>query len=252
MSAVLVPVWRRIQLLIQSHSTALVIMTLSAVALNALLLAGRSGAWLDSVGSSLMFLSVAFAVILTSGIVARDFTSGAVQLWLQKPVDPVVFYLGRFAEAVAAWSVLTLLLVAATRIEIWWLGWSARADLLVALPRIWLASFVVAAIAFGLSPWLTRGGVVGTLVIVLGGMILEEELAVRLDVLGPTWTPFVRATSFPETALAQITDFAIGESNTLWIPLMRILAYASAWIIIGGLGVRRAIRNGGLARAQGG
>ena len=252
MSAVLVPVWRRIQLLIQAQSTSLIIITVAAVALTALLLATQTEAWLDLVGSGLMIVSVAFAVILTSGIVARDFTGGAVQMWLQKPVNPVVFYLGRFAEAVAAWTVLTLLLVLATRLEVGWLGLSARADLLVAVPRIWLTSFLVAAIAFGVSPWVTRGAVVATLVIAFAGMILENELSIRIDLLGPAWTPFVRATLFPESALPQIADFTSGESYNFWFPLMRILAYASAWIIIGGLGVRRAVKNGGLARAQGG
>lgn len=252
MRTVLVPVWRRMVLLALSHRGPLAIVTVSVATLSAFLATGRPETWLDFVGAGLLVCSVAFAVILTSGVVARDFTSGMVQVWLQKPVHPVAFYAKRFLEAVAVSMFLTSILVLVTRILVESLGWEGPVDLLVGFPRVVLTSVLVASIAFGFSGWMNRGAVVATLVVFLAGMLLENDLAVRGDVFGPGWTPLLRALLFPESALSQIGDVSSGRADAWAGALARIAAFSAAWIGLGCLGVRRRLATDGLARAQGG
>jgi len=247
----LLPAERRVALIIRAHAMSLGVVAAGVVLVTAPLVATRGAAWIEFVGAGLVFASAGFALILTGSIVTRDFARGTAQLWFQKPVDPARYYLARFAESAVAWAGLTVLLALAARLGAAWLGWSAPYDLLVALPRVLLTSLVVAAIAFGLSPWLQRGVVVVTLVLVLGGLLVESELSVRAAPLGPVGTPLVRALLFPDSAFRAVAAFASGASDAVWLPLARILAYAGCWIALGAGGVRRALNRHGLAAAQG-
>ncbi len=251
MSARLLSLPDRVGLLSRAQAQPLLITVGVIGALTTLMLSGRRESWLDLVGAALLLVGASSAILLTAGLVARDLIDGGAQIWLQKPVSPLAFYLARFGEAVLAWSSVLVLASLAARLATGALGWQAEVDLLVALPRIWLSSFVVASIAFGLSPWLVRGASLATLLVWLGGMVLEIELAVRTELLGPATNPLLRAVLFPESALDRVADFAAGTGDAILVPLARILAYALTWIALGSYGVARATGHGGLARAQG-
>lgn len=239
------------QLLLQAKSKSLWVLVLTLVGLDALLLASRPALWLDIVGSGFVILTASTAVILTSGVVWQDFRTGAVQLWLLKPVSPVRFYLEGLLDAIVAGALLLVVLLLGTRIAIAAVGVDLSSDILVLLPRLLLTVLLVSAIAFGLSAWVGQGAAIGSLVLFFAGMLIERDLAV-VAALGSYWTPVVRALLFPESALIAVTDVVSGKSSgAAWLPLLRVLAYAAAWILIGTAGVRRAVGRSGLARAQG-
>lgn len=246
----MVPLWRRLILLARPHATVLLIVTGSLAMLQMVMLRGRGEAWLDLVGASLNLLSGAFAIILTSGIVSRDLTRGMMPVWLQKPVDPVRFYLARMAEAVVAWTLLSLAAILATRGVTGWLGWSAPVELTTAIPRIWLTSLAISAIAFGVSPWLPKGGTVTAVAVALAGIVIEQDLAIRGAEIGTVWPVLLRLVILPSTALESVAAFVAGRSDAIWGPLAHIALYVAAWVAFGALGVRTAVVHGWAARAQ--
>lgn len=247
----LLPFERRLALLLKTHAKSISLVIGSVTLVAGLLVTGRRAAWVETVASGLTIVGIALALILTTDMIGRDFRRGTAQLWFQRPIDPSRYYLGRFAEAVGVWAGVTCLLALAVHVGFTWLSWSAPHSVLVALPRILLTSLGVAAIAFGISPWLFRGGAVATTVVFLGGMLLENEISIRTDLLGPVTRPIARSLLFPDSSLRAISRFATGSGDEIWLPLFRILAFAAAWVTLGAFGAKRAVNRHGLTAAPG-
>lgn len=99
-------------LLREQGRSLLTILLLLATA--SLLMALRSGSQDPQrvVGGTLILAAFAVGPLLVSGVVSDDLRTGAILLWLQKPVSPLGFYLRRLGLAlgVATATVLALLL----------------------------------------------------------------------------------------------------------------------------------------------
>jgi hypothetical protein len=248
--ASLLPIPRRLQYLVQSRAKALLVTSVSILGFFGLATLSRAFTGIEASAAGLRILAVAYPIVLTVGLVSGELSNGIVQLWTQKPVDPVFYYLKRLVEAVLVCGIMVALLTLVTRLGAGAAGWEDADKLLTVLPRLLLETTLVACVAFGVSAWSTKGGSILVLVVVFSGVLIDKELGVRTDVLGPIWNPLLRALSNPETALTAVTEFAVGQSERIVWPLSRIVLYASAWVGLGALGVARAVDNGGIARAQ--
>lgn len=237
---------RRTVLSFRMRAKAL-IATLSAIAITqlSLIVGGQPEAIARSMTTTYTILCFALPVIFVSGVVSRDFGSGTVRLWLQKPVDPVGYYLCRFLEALSIAIVLTVLCMGATR-----LGTSAVGEEPVAIGELMDAlplTLIVGAMAFGFSAWLPRGSAIGTIAFVIAGLVARESLP---GLLGRPWNWLADALLIPAPALEDFRNFALGESDAIWIPLARIVAYSLGWTALGALGVWYTVTMGRLPTAE--
>ena len=95
------PLSRRIILLVRSRVKAL---TLTVLAIGIIqlpnLVSGDPTLLAEGFRDIFLFLCLVLPLIFASGGVSADFRSGMARLWLQKPIDPVRFYLSRFSERV--------------------------------------------------------------------------------------------------------------------------------------------------------
>lgn len=240
------PFARRAVLLIRLRLKTLIVtcVTLTMVQLP-ILIDGEPGAIAQSIVTTYSLLCLALPLIFLGGVVAEDFRRGTARLWLQKPIDPVVYYLGRFVEALSVALVLMLLALGGT-----WLGTAALGDELVpigdlldALPR----TLIIAPIAFGFSAWLPRGSTIGAIGFVIAGSIAGESLP---DLLGRPWNWLADAVFIPMAALQDFRAFVLGTSNVIWIPLARIVAYSVGWTAFGALGVWYTVTKSKLPYAE--
>ena len=85
---------RRTVLLTRSRLKALVL-TVLALQITEFrsLTSGDASAVLASWIDNYSLLCIAFPFIFVAGVVSGDLRTGVARLWLQKPVDPVAFYL---------------------------------------------------------------------------------------------------------------------------------------------------------------
>ena len=240
------PLARRTVLSFLLRTKALIV-TFSAIAITQLdVFIGRQPeSFAYSLTISYTILCFALPIIFVSGVVSGDLRSGTVRLWLQKPIDPVVYYLGRFLEELSVALVLTLLALGAARLGIAALGRELVpiGELLDALPL----ALIVGAMAFGFSAWLPRGSGIGTFAFVIAGLVAGESLP---DLLGRPWSWLAEAVFIPATALEDFRNFVLGESDAIWIPLARIVAYSIGWTAVGALGVWYTVTKGKLPIAE--
>ena len=240
------PIARRATLLVRSRIKALVITLLAiAVTQSSVLLVGEPAAIAESMATAYSFLCLALPVIFVSGAVSADLRAGTVRLWLQKPVDPVVFYLGRFAEGISVALVFALLGLGATRLGIAALGEKLVpvGDLVDALPPI----LIVGVVAFGFSSWVPRGSTLATIAFLVAGSMAGATLP---DLLGRPWNWLADAVLVPISALRDFRGFLLGTSDAVWIPVARILAYSIGWTALGALGVWHTVTKGRLPNAE--
>jgi hypothetical protein len=78
-----------------------------AVAAAVLLLSGDEG----RAATPLLFAAFLPPLVLAHGMVSGDLRSGVALLWLQKPVGPVRFYLGRWLDVTATVALVSLALI---------------------------------------------------------------------------------------------------------------------------------------------
>lgn len=244
----LVPLHQRVLILFRAHKGALAALVTSVSAFIVLLVLKRGVSDVsDLIGSAVLIVSSVGALILTSTVVSGDFRTGAVMLWLQKPLSPVRFYLGRWMDAGVAWISLSVGFVVFVHVLTVAIGLDAESNLLMALPVTLLTCGVVASIAFGVSPWLFRGGSLVTVVVWISGAFLNDRIPAVLGGShgGVSWYGVFAS---PYHALFQVREVVRGNSEVLIPSLIWITAYCLMWVGIGILGVVRA-ENGGLARA---
>lgn len=240
------PLSRRIILLVRSRVKALTL-TFLAIGIIELrdLISGEPMLVVASLRDMFLLLCFALPLILVSGVVSVDLRSGMGRLWLQKPVDPVRFYLFRFAEGLFVSLVCTILALGATRLGTAALGQpDETSQLLGYLPYV----LVLACLTFGFSSWISRGS---TLVAI--GYLSMGALAIQMalpDLLGRPWNWLFDAILVPIPAIRDFRDFLVGVSDAVWIPLSQILAYSIGWTALGALGVWYAVNKGKLPHAE--
>lgn len=240
------PLIRRTTLLVRSRVKAL---TLTALAVGFIQLRSLTSGEPTLVAASLVdmfsFACLLLPLVLVSGVVSGDFRHGSARLWLQKPVDPVYFYLARLAESLLVSLVFALLALGAT-----WLGLAAlgqpdeTSELLGYLPYV----LVFACVVFGFSSWIARGSTLVAIGFWAGGAI-ANELAFA-DLLVRPWSWLLEAILVPIPALREFRNFLVGPSNAFWIPSAQILAYSIGWTALGALGVWYTVNKGRLPHAE--
>ena len=237
---------RRAVLLVRSRTKAVAI-ALPAIAItqSSALMVGDPAAIADGVQTAYSFLCLALPLIFVSGVVSADFRSGVARLWLQKPIDPVAFYLARFGEAITVALVLALLGLGAIQLGMGALGLESVpvGDLMDALPR----ALVVGAVAFGFSSWMSRGSTFATVAFLVAASVGADTLP---DLLDRPWSWVADVVLLPMVPFSEFRAFVLGASDAVWIPVARILAYSIGWTALGGLGVWHAVAKGRLPNAE--
>ena len=240
------PLSRRVVLLVRSRAKAL---TLTVLAIGIIelrnIIRGGSTLLATSLGDTFAILCLALPLIFASGVVSGDFRRGMPRLWLQKPIDPVRFYLSRFLEGLLVSLVLALLALGVTRLGIAALGQpDETSQLLGHLPYV----LIFACVVFGFSSWISRGS---TLVAIgfLGAGAVAREMG-SADLLGRPWNWLVEALLVPIPAIREFRAFLVGVSDAFWIPLAQILAYSIGWTALGALGVWYTVNKGKLPHVE--
>ena len=163
---------RRTTLLVRSRVKALAL-TVSAIGFIELrsLTSGEPPLLAASLVDMFSFLCLVLPLIFVSGVVSGDFREGRARLWLQKPVDPVRFYLFRFAEGLLASLVLALLALGAIWLGLAVLDQPDEASQLLGYPPYVL---VFACVVFGFSSWISRGSTLVAIGFWAAGAIANE------------------------------------------------------------------------------
>lgn len=240
------PLSRRVILLVRSRVKAL---TLTVLAIGIIHLAnlgsGEPTLLAESFRDIFLFLCLALPLVFASGVVSGDFRSGMARLWLQKPIEPVRFYLSRFLEGLLVSLVFALLALGATRLGTAALGQpDETSQLLGSLPYV----LIFACVVFGLSCWIARGSTLVAIGFLAAGAVAREMGST--DLLGRPWNWLVEAILVPIPALRDFRDFLAGTSDAFWIPSSQILAYSIGWTALGALGVWYTVNKGRLPQAE--
>lgn len=240
------PFARRTVLLTQSRFKAL-FLTILAIQVTEFrsLTSGDTSVMLESWIHTYSLLCLTFPFIFVAGVVSADFRTGVARLWLQKPVDPVRFYLCRFGERFLVSLTCALLTLGAIRLATAALGESDEIGLLLGrLPYV----LVLACVTFGCSCWISRGSTLVAIGFVSAGAV-GQQMALP-DLLGRPWNWLFQATLVPIPAMREFRDFLVGVSDAVWIPLAQILAYSIGWTALGALGVWYTVTKGRLPNAE--
>ena len=244
MSNRLLPLQYRIAVLLRCQRGPLFILALGTLAALAL-------DWdADYFDGAVARLVVAVGVPLALTTVGKDLRKGVAPLWVQKPVDPVRFYLARCAEGALASVVLSVVGMSIITAAALSSGWESVTHPFRPIVTGTLLSLVIASVGFGFSVTLPRIGQLATLT--LFGFTLAFEFTVLLDpsATDSPWLPVVRAILLPWTPLLQLRAAAGVEPESLLQPLAWVFGYCAVWIGLGALGVRRAFAGGSWARSN--
>lgn len=239
----LLPLTARIAILVRAPRGSLFILALAAAAMTALEL--RSGS-LDGAVTSFVVVCGLPLVLTTVG---ADLKKGTAPLWLQKPVDPVRFYLARFFEEALASVALSVVIVSIVIVAL-----QPGADPFVHSLRFIVVSallaLVVASVAFGFGAVVPRADKLATLTL-LGFTLAWRTLEV-MDSAALDWpgSPLVEVILVPLTPLTELRAPGGVEPASLLRPLAWVFSYAAAWIGIGAVGIRRAVRGGAWVRSS--
>ena len=240
------PLSRRVILLVRSRARAL---TLTVLAIGIIelrnLIGGEPTLLAASLGDIFAILCLALPLVFASGVVSGDFRSGMARLWLQKPIDPVRFYLSRFLEGLLVSLVFALLALGATHLGTAAVGQPEETSRLLGyLPYV----LIFACVVFGFSSWMARGSTLVAIGFLAAGGVARELGST--DLLGRPWNWLAEAILVPIPALREFRDFLVGVSDVFWIPLARILAYSIGWTALGALGVWYTVNKGRLPHAE--
>ena len=240
------PLSRRVILLVRSRVKALTLTILAIGVIHlASLVSGEPSRLAESLRDIFLFLCLALPLVFASGAVSGDFRSGMARLWLQKPIEPVGFYLSRFLEGLLVSLVFAVLALGATR-----LGTAALAQpdetsqLLGYLPYV----LIFACVVFGFSCWISRGSILVAIGFLSAGTV-AQQMALP-DLLGRPWNWLFEAILVPIPAVREFRGFLVGVSDAGWIPLAQILAYSIGWTALGALGVWYTVNKGRLPNAE--
>ncbi len=237
---------RRAVLSFRLRVKALIVTVLATVlAFLPLIVGGEPAAIAANLNVIFGILCFAIPAICVADVVAGDLRSGIARLWLQKPIDPVVFYLRRFLEALSLAFALTLLALGATRLIVSAVapGFLSAGQLVDTLPL----TLIVGAMGFGFSAWMSRGATIATFAFAFGSLLAGSTLP---DLLGRPWSWVADALFIPGAALDDFQSYLAGTTDAVLLPLARLLAHGIAWTAVGALGVWHASTRGGLPAAE--
>ena len=240
------PLSRRVILLVRSRARAL---TLTVLAIGIIefrnLNGGEPTLLAASLGDIFAILCLALPLVFASGVVSGDFRSGTARLWLQKPIDPVRFYLSRFLEGLLVSLVFALLALGATRLGTAAVGQHEETSRLLGyLPYV----LIFACVVFGFSSWMARGSTLVAIGFLAAGGVVRELGSI--DLLGRPWNWLAEALLVPIPALREFREFVVGTSDAFWVPSAQILAYSIGWTALGALGVWYTVNKGRLPLAE--
>ena len=239
----LLPLQSGIAVLLRSQRRPLIVLALGTAAAFAL-------DWhSDDFNGAIARLVVAVGVPMALTTVGTDLRKGVAPLWVQKPVDPVRFYLKRFVEGALASIVLSVVFMSIITMVALWSGWESVTHPFRPVVTGALLSLVIASVGFGLCVTLPRAGQLAT--VTLFGFTLAFEFTVLLDpsALDWPWLPVVRMVLLPWTPLLQLRAAAGMEPESLLPPLAWVFCYSVVWIGLGAFGVQRAFTRGSWARS---
>lgn len=126
------------------------------------------------------------------------------------------------------------------------IGTHAMSHELSRLPAVLLVGLVAAAICFAVSTWVPKGSALVAIAVLLVGGAVDDELAIRSDLMEPVLLASLQAIVYPQNPLADISDFTIGEGAFPWLGMVRIVLYTGACIGVGCLGIHRLATRKGL------
>lgn len=240
----LLPLPSRINILLRSRLGPLLILALAAAAMSALEL--RAGGFRGA-ATGLVFV-IGLPLALTT--VGADLRKEVAPLWVQKPVEPVRFYLARFGEGALASVGLSVVIMSVIIAVALWSGWEPVTHPLRLVVMGALVSFLVASVAFGFCVILPRAGRLATMTLL--GITVARDLVELLDLAGLDWlgSVAVQVILFPLTPLVELRAADGMEPESLVGPLAWVFCYAAGWIGIGALGIRRAFSGGAGARSS--
>lgn len=243
MTRQLLPLPNRIAILIASRRGPLLILVLAAVAMAAL--ERRAGGFDGTTTGLVMVLGL--PLVLTT--VGADLRKGVAPLWVQKPVDPVNFYLVKFVESALASVGLTVVTTSVVVAVALWSGWEPATHPLRPAVVNALFAFVVGSIAFGFCVVVPRGGKLATLTLI--GISVAREILESLDPSGWDWigSPFASTLLFPLEPLVELRAAGGVEPESVLGPFAWVICYAVAWVGVGAVGIRRAFLRGTWARS---
>ena len=243
MTRQLLPLPNRLAILIASRRGPLLILVLAAAAMSAL---ERRADGFEGSATGLV-LVLGLPLVLTT--VGADLRDGVAPLWVQKPVDPVNFYLAKFAEGALASVGLTVVTTSVVVAAALWSGWEPATHPLRPVVVNALFAFVVVSVAFGFCVMVPRGGKLATLTLI--GVTIAREIMESLDPFGWDWigSPLVSTVLFPLGPLVELRTVGGVEPESVLGPLAWVICYAAAWVVMGALGIRRAFSRGAWARS---
>lgn len=187
-------------------------------------------------------LVVAFVPVVVVGSL-REAAAGGRTLWLQKPVDPVRFHFARFLHVAFVATVSTVLFrCAATAVGLA-AGWAPDEHPLRPVPIEAVTAFVVVAVGFGLSCWWGNRGRLAT----VAYLSFSVAALFQIDVLQPEASDgiggrVVRAVLFPFGARREVGSFLAGNAEPDWRPVVWLVAYTAAWLVVGVIGITKPRR----------
>ncbi|MYA10871.1 MAG: hypothetical protein F4Z32_05285 [Gemmatimonadetes bacterium] len=234
-------------MLARSKLTAIITLSVALGSLAYVLLLSDGRAAEDLLGVHIVILAIALNVILVSGVIVPDMNGGAAALWLQRPVKAVPYYLTQWLMAfTVATAVTCVIVLLGTLADTHFIGTHAMSQELSRLPAVLLVGFVAAAICFAVSAWVPKGSALVAIAVLLVGGAIDDELAIRSDIMEPILSAILRAVVYPQNPLADISDFTVGEGAFPWLGMVRIVLYTGACMAVGCLGIHRLTTRKGL------
>ena len=242
MTTRLLPWPNRILLHLRAHSGPLAVVGLVALAFLGL----DFGFGRGSGGSTQLVIALGVPMALSSG--GFGIRGGAATLWVQKPLEPLRYYLATVTQNVAVSVGMVIVLLVTLSALASRLGWEMPPNPLWVLCALSLRSLLVASMTCGASPWLPRIGWLVTLAMFAFTFFIIVSVSSNPALLDRPWVEWILAILPPW-----------GSTNVIWNPdgfeasegvraLGRILLYCGVWVALGAVGFRRLLINGTLLR----
>lgn len=237
---------RRVVLHLRESAGALAVVV--GAALLFLALDAGSGS-LSGEGAVLVVVLGVPLALSSRGLGAR---AGIATLWVQKPVDPVRYYLAGAAWDVAVAVGATLTLLSILGMVALGVGLDPLVHPIWTICALSAVPLLVASMASGAAMWFPRTGWLVTLAALVCTLNLEVSMALNPALGEQPWVRWARALLPPWESIVSLLDLdALDASAAAWA-LVRILLHMAAWIGGGVLGLRRWLTSGSASRMTSG
>ena len=245
----MVRLWTRVWLVVRMRARSLTLAFLVvAMFLVVMLIDGKGEALVEIFETGVRLFTITLPLLVSD--VCRDLRRGTRELWLQKPISPIAFFLARFGEHLLAVTLAVIVpIVCLGLIEAVGNPEFSGAELLGGVISAGLWSLLIVSLGFGISAWLPGRERLATLLVLV--LTFAVQIRVVLDIgrsAIPLVQPEIRPSQWlllPIWAVPDVAGFrqsALG--NLLWI-----LGYCAIWILIAVGGVHRATRSPVTARS---